>query len=83
MNRDSGVMRGRRTTLGGRRQIRSALYMAALSASRHYPDMATYHRRLTEAGKAWKVSITAVMRKLIILLNTIVARGTPWEPRIA
>jgi len=80
MNRDSGKMRGKRTTIGGRSMVRTALYMAALSATRHNPELRSFYLRLVEAGKPKKVALTATMRKLVILLNAIVARGTGWQP---
>ena len=80
MNRDSGKMRGKRTTIGGRSVVRTALYMAALSATKHNPELRSFYLRLVEAGKPKKVALTATMRKLVILLNAIVARGTAWQP---
>jgi transposase len=80
MNRDSGKMRGKRTTIGGRSIVRTALYMAALSATKHNPELRTFYLRLVDAGKPKKVALTATMRKLVILLNAIVARGTAWQP---
>ncbi len=79
MNRDSGMMRGKRTISGGRSVVRTALYMAALSASKHNPELRTFYQRLVAAGKPKKVALTATMRKLIILLNAVVARGTQWQ----
>lgn len=80
MNRDSGAMRGRRTISGGRSVVRTALYMAALSASRYNPDLRSFYQRLVAAGKPKKVALTATMRKLIVMLNAVVARGTRWQP---
>ena len=80
MNRDSRKMRGKRTTIGGRSIVRTALYMAALSATRHNPELRSFYLRLVDAGKPKKVALTATMRKLVILLNAIVARGTAWQP---
>ena len=80
MNRDSGMMRGKRTISGGRSVVRTALYMAALSASKHNPELRTFYQRLVAAGKPKKLALTATMRKLIILLNAVLARGTQWKP---
>ncbi|NQW19162.1 MAG: IS110 family transposase [Chloroflexi bacterium] len=80
MNRDSGALRGRRTISGGRPAVRTALYMAALSASRYNPDLRSFYQRLVAAGKPKKVALTATMRKLIVMLNAVVARGTCWQP---
>lgn len=82
-NRDSGQMRGKRTVYGGRGQVRSALYMAALAASRFNPGLKAFYERLLSAGKPKKVALTAVARKLVILLNTIARRQTPWTPEPA
>ena len=80
VNRDSGTMRGRRTIFGGRAVVRSALYMAVLSATKHNPDLKRFYQRMLAAGKPTKVALTATMRKLIVLLNSVVARGTKWQP---
>ncbi|MDH8538580.1 transposase, partial [Klebsiella pneumoniae] len=65
VNRDSGTMRGRRTIFGGRAGVRSALYMAALVATRFNPVIKTFYVRLLAAGKAKKVALVACMRKLL------------------
>jgi transposase len=82
-NRDSGLMRGRRTVFGGRGAVRSALYMAALSARRFNPDLKAFYEHLVESGKPPKVALVAVMRKLVILLNTIAKRRTPWRQNLS
>jgi transposase len=79
LNRDSGTLRGRRTTWGGRAQVRSALYMATLVATRYNPVIAAFYQRLCKAGKRKKVALIACMRKLLIILNTIVKHRTPWR----
>ena len=68
-NRDSGQWAGKRCISGGRAEVRRALYMAALSASRSNHLLKPFHDRLVAAGKPAKVALTAVMRKLIILMN--------------
>ena len=78
-NRDSGTLRGKRTVWGGRASVRAALYMAALVASRHNPILRCFYQRLLEAGKPKKVALTAVMRKLLTILNAIVRDQTPWQ----
>ncbi len=78
-NRDSGTLRGRRTIWGGRAGVRATLYMAALSATRCNPVITTFSRRLCAAGKPHKVALTACMRKLITILNTMVKNRTPWR----
>jgi transposase len=69
---DSGQHRGARHIRGGRAKIRRALYMAALSASQHNPILHTFYQRLINKGKPFKLAITAVMRKLIIVLNRLI-----------
>lgn len=78
-NRDSGSFRGRRTIWGGRAQVRCALYMAVLSATKHNSVIRAFYQRLVEAGKAKKLALTACMRKLIIILNTMMKNQTHWQ----
>lgn len=68
-NRDSGKWAGKRCISGGRTEVRRALYMAALSASRSNPLLKAFYQRLIAAGKPAKVALTALMRKLIVLMN--------------
>jgi len=68
-NKDSGQHRGRRLIRGGRVQVRRVLYMAALVATRFNPILKAFYQRLLAAGKLKKVALTAVMRKLVVLLN--------------
>lgn len=79
LNRDSGMMRGRRTTWGGRHKVRASLYMAALVASRYNPRLAVFYQRLLQAGKPKKLALTAVMRKLLVILNAIMRDRKPWQ----
>ena len=83
LNRDSGLFRGKRTVWGGRSQLRSVLYMAALSASRVNPAISTFYRRLIEAGKKPKVALTACMRKLLIILNAMMKNRVQWQAHYA
>lgn len=69
-NRDSGNMRAKRAIFGGRRAVRTGLYMAALVATRHNPILAAFYQRLRAAGKPPKLALTATMRKLLIALNS-------------
>ncbi|MGR3436139.1 MAG: IS110 family transposase [Shimia sp.] len=78
MNRDSGVQRGRRMIRGGRIGARNTLYMAAVVAVRWNEGFKTFYRRLRGSGKPFKVAITAVMRKLLILANTLVREDRMW-----
>ena len=68
---DSGVFRGKRTIRGGRSDVRQVLYMAALSASRFNSVLKPVYERLIKAKKPFKVAIVAVMRKLLIYLNSL------------
>lgn len=77
--RDSGTFRGRRTTWGGRAQVRAALYMGALVASRYNPAIRPFYERLRAAGKPPKVALVACMRKLLIILNAMVRANTAWN----
>lgn len=78
-NRDSGTMRGRRTIWAGRACVRSALYMAALSAVRHNPAIKSFYDRLC-LKKPKKTALIACARKLLIVLNAILRTGRPWIP---
>ena len=78
LNRDSGTMRGRRSIWGGRARIRRVLYMATLVATRRNPVIKAFYDRLCAAGKAKKTAITACMRKLLVILNSMVKHGTHW-----
>lgn len=71
-NKDSGKYCGYRSIRGGRTHVRNILYMAAISASRFNPILKTFYHRLLANGKKPKVALTAVMRKLIIVLNKLI-----------
>ncbi|SDA82884.1 transposase, partial [Sinorhizobium sp. NFACC03] len=78
--RQSGQWIGRAFIRGGRANVRRALYMPALVAIRFNPDLKAKYDRLKAAGKASKLAITAVMRKLIIIANALLRDGRIWEP---
>lgn len=78
-NRDSGKMRGKRTTFGGRSNVRATLYMAALTATRFNSVIRTFYQRLLSAGKAKKLALVACMRKLITILNAMVRDQQRWD----
>lgn len=78
-NRDSGTLRGKRTTGGGRTHVRTALYMPLLSAVRCNKKIKAFYRRLVDAGKPKMVALVAAMRKLIIILNLMVKKGKHWD----
>lgn len=83
MNRDSGKLRGRRMIVGGRAKVRSALYMAALTASRRNPPIRAHYQKLRAAGKATKVALVACMRKLLTILNALLRERKPWKNSLA
>ena len=78
-NRDSGTMRGHRAIQGGRADVRKTLYMAAVVSIRHNPALRAFYTRLRTAGKPAKVALTAVMRKLLCVLNAMLKTRTPWR----
>jgi transposase len=79
VNRDSGQMRGRRTIAGGRADVRNALYMATLSATRCNPVISQHYRSLVERGRPKKVALVACMRRLLGILNAIIRTKTSWQ----
>ena len=79
LNQDSGLHRGKRRVWGGRAELRSMLYMAALTGIRHNPMLKSFYQRLCSAGKPRKVALTACMRKLITVLNVMVKNNTHWR----
>ena len=83
LNRDSGTYRGRRAVWGGRARVRATLYMATLTAARYNPVIRAFYERLVAAGKPKKVALTACMRKLLTILNAMIARRTAWKPPAA
>lgn len=83
MNHDSGTQRGKRRIRGGRPQVRAGLYMAVVVASRHNPALRAFAERLRAHGKPGLVVLTAVMRKLLTMVNAMLRDGTPWQPPAA
>ena len=79
LNCDSGKFKGKRTTWGGRANVRAALYMAALSASRFDPTIKTLYQPLLLAGNPKKVALTACMHKLLTIINAVIKSGMPWQ----
>lgn len=78
-NCDSGTFKGTRRIWGGRAAVRTVLYMATLAAIRCNPVIRAFRKRLIEAGKKKKVAITACMRKLLIILNSMIRNRTAWN----
>lgn len=79
MNRDSGKLSGKRRTFGGRSYVRRVLYMATLVATRFNPRIQAFYQRLVNAGKPKKVALTAAMRKLLTILNTLIKNDVLWN----
>ena len=77
-SRDSGKKRGNRSIRGGRGTVRRALYICAWVVLRIDGDLRDFYRRLRERGKPGKVATIAVARKLLMQLNAVARRGTPW-----
>jgi transposase len=80
---DSGPRKGRRRIGGGPAEVRSVLYMAALAAARHNSGLRAFSERLRRAGKAAKVRLVAVARKLLTVANAVLRDGRPWDPALA
>ena len=80
---DSGKHRGKRFIWGGRADVRTILYMAAISAIRCNPDIKIFADRLKQAGKPAKVVIVACMRKLLTIMNTMLKNNAPWRAQNA
>lgn len=79
LNRDSGRMKGKRIVWGGRASVRGILYMSTLVATRYNPTISVFYQRLCAEGKAKKVAIIACMRKLLIILNSMIKHKTLWQ----
>lgn len=75
---DSGKLKGKRSIWGGRGAVRAALYMATLSAVRYNPTIRTFFDRLITRGKAFKVALTACIRKLVTILNAMLRDNKKW-----
>jgi transposase len=78
--RDSGTVKGARTIFGGRADVRTALYMASVSAACYNPDLKVFYKRLRQNGKAAKVALVAVSRKLLTIANAMIRDMKPWTP---
>lgn len=79
-NRDSGTLRGKRTTGGGRVTVRNALYMPTVVAKQYNPTIKAFYNRLVAAGKPKMVALIASMRKLLSILNVMIRDGQTWNP---
>jgi transposase len=78
--RQSGQWKGKSMIGGGRKSVRSALFLAALVASRHNPVLKDFRDRLVATGKPKMVAVIAVARKLLTILNAILRDKKPWQP---
>ncbi len=78
-NHDSGNSQGKRYIQGGRKSLRQILYMAALSGSQYNSELSCFYQRLQEMKKPGKVAITAVMHKLLSMINSVMKRRTVWK----
>ena len=83
-NRDSGTLRGKRAVWGGRARVRAtlymgAMYMGAMVASRHNPVIRDFYQKLLATGKPKRVALVACMRKLLVILNSMLKHGCPWR----
>ncbi|WP_421951278.1 IS110 family transposase [Pelagibacterium sp.] len=83
MTRQSGQWRGKAFIQGGRKFLRDALYMPALVAARYNPDLKRKYNAMIGAGKPPKLALTALMRKLIELANTLIKHDRKWTPKTA
>ena len=82
-DRSSGKSDGKAHIWGGRKDVRSVLYMAAFTACRFNPVIRELAHRLKQKGKAYRVILTACMRKLLVILNTMIRNQTLWTPKIS
>ena len=82
MNRDSGIFRGKRMTGGGRGNVRTCLFMPTLVAIRYNPAVKRFYERLLNAGKTKMTAIIACMRKIITILNSMVANNQTWRENL-
>ncbi|CAH9067550.1 IS110 family transposase ISPtu2 [Pseudoalteromonas sp. CIP111854] len=79
MNRESGRYKGLRKIQGGRHQVRTVLYMAMMSATQSNPVFKSTYQRLVATGKPKKVALIACVRKMIVILNSMLRDGVMWE----
>jgi transposase len=81
--RDSGTLKGKRRIWGGRAAVRNTLYMATLTAIRFNPTIRAFFERLRSAGKPRKLAHVAAMRKLLLILNSVLKLRRAWDPAMA
>jgi len=83
INKDSGKKQGKRRVFGGRAAVRNVLYMCAMAAKKFNPVLAKFYEKLLKAGKEKKVALTACMRKLLVILNSMMRTNEPWRKQTA
>jgi transposase len=83
INRESGSYEGKRMIRGGRHQIRTVMYMAMMSAMQCNPVFKATYERLVAAGKPKKIAIIACVRKMVVILNSMVRDGVMWDPKMS
>jgi transposase len=77
-DKQSGIRSGKAAIRGGRKCVRAALYMAAMSAKKHNPNIKPFYERLTQNGKPKMLALTAAMRKLLLLANSLLKQNKLW-----
>ena len=82
-NKESGRYRGKQRIRGGRSQIRTVMFMAMMSTIQCNPKFKAFYEKLKAAGKQPKVALVACMRKMIVILNTMIQSGTKWNEKLA
>lgn len=82
INRESGTFKGKRMIRGGRHQIRTVMFMSMMSAMQCNPVFKATYQRLVAAGKPKKIAIIACVRKMIVILNSMVRDGVYWDPKM-
>ena len=83
INHDSGMMRGRRAISGGRHHVRTALYMAAVTAIKNNDPVKAVYDRLKAQGRPYKVAIVAAMHQLLKIAQTLLKSRQKWDPDLA
>ncbi len=83
MSRESGRYKGKRVIQGGRAQVRTVLYMAMMSALQSNPVIKATYQRLLAAGKPKKVAIIACIRKMVVILNSMLRDGSKWDANMS
>ena len=83
MNKDSGRQHGKRRVFGGRADVCSVLYMVFLAVTKFNPVIRKFYQRLLKHGKEKKVALTACMRKLLVILNSMMHSNQPWRSQPA